>query len=711
MRNTLAIFFLLASIAGAQTLESWTVDTDKAVPRPLVIRRGETRDLRVTFKNYSQTAAIPTNADVQLWYRSADMSNGLYYVITGTVHSATSGVARVLWTAANCGAATNYTWDLVVLSNTTPYNLRAFGTIQLQAGVYSQATTATNPATYLALDWAHIINVNTSSAPFMTLDGVVTNGGATINGEPITNGASFTITGGSGGGISNVVFAGSVNSKTGAVVNFTSTVSVVAEDIGAMATAVTNGMPSGTNLTGSVISNGFVASIGTALTDAGTNAVRAAQSTPTLQSVTDAGNATSNAMLFLNPGGCGAYITNGSCTDPSTGFSRDYVGLFGGIGDASTGVRIGQWDPNSVPDGYPGPGAWQEMLAGNTRYVPGYGGRFFWYTAQNELLSGTDDNYEMSYGWSGLWVSNGVAVLNFLTLNGTNVLLEGGDGASLTGITAAQVGAVSNNAAGIAAAGGVTGGVFSVGTSVSNVAGVLYIPTNRFTTAEQLTAATNTLGISLTNQLNIATNTLGNSLTNAIRSATNSMWQTTTNLINVATNTLGVGFTNNLNIATNALGNSLTNTIRAATNTLGISLTNQLNIATNTLWVQTTNVSYYSAAPLAYKVTLNNTSAMTWTNTYSPWSNCASVEALSTGVITHLYIWPTNASCSMEFIYTATGTPVNVFPPGAIWVTGGVFSSTAGTIGRSNLVVVKHTPYLYLMFALTNGQTSSWGTP
>ena len=149
----------------------------------------------------------------------------------------------------------------------------------------------------------------------------------------------------------------------------------------------------------------------------------------------------------------------------------------------------------------------------------------------------------------------------------------------------------------------------------------------------------------------------------------------------------------------------------AATNTLSISLTNQLTLATNAVWVQTTNVSYYSAAPLAYKVTLNNTSAMTWTNTYSPWSNCASVEALSTGVVTHLYIWPTNASCSMEFIYTATGSPVNAFPSGAIWVTGGVFSATAGTIGKSNLVVVKHTPYLYMMFALTNAQTSSWGTP
>jgi peptidoglycan/xylan/chitin deacetylase (PgdA/CDA1 family) len=75
-----------------------------------------------------------------------------------------------------------------------------------------------------------------------------------------------------------------------------------------------------------------------------------------------------------------------------------------------------------------------------------------------------------------LVVSNGIS--GSVTATGGNVLTNGGSGASLTGITAAQIGAVSNTPAGIEAAGGLTGGVFSVGTSVSNLNGTLYIPTN-----------------------------------------------------------------------------------------------------------------------------------------------------------------------------------------------------------------------------------------
>jgi hypothetical protein len=64
-----------------------------------------------------------------------------------------------------------------------------------------------------------------------------------------------------------------------------------------------------------------------------------------------------------------------------------------------------------------------------------------------------------------------------------HVFLAGvsGDGSGLTGITAAQVGAASNSAEGIAAAGGVTGAVFAAsGTAPSVSDGLLSIPTNTF---------------------------------------------------------------------------------------------------------------------------------------------------------------------------------------------------------------------------------------
>jgi len=152
----------------AQTEIRWQVETSKNILTPLDIRRGESVSLVPQFLSYSAVTNIGSNTIVELWYRSADISNGLYYVITGAVHNATNGQASIPWTAANCAAATNYTYDIVLTSNSI-INLRAFGTIRLLAGVYSQATTLTNPPTaWGLLDWSTISNRNLGSAPFAT---------------------------------------------------------------------------------------------------------------------------------------------------------------------------------------------------------------------------------------------------------------------------------------------------------------------------------------------------------------------------------------------------------------------------------------------------------------------------------------------------------------------------------------------------------------
>jgi hypothetical protein len=55
----------------------------------------------------------------------------------------------------------------------------------------------------------------------------LTNGGATINGSPVTNGASFTITGGGGGGgLSNIVVAGVTGTLSGTGSNVVASVSL-----------------------------------------------------------------------------------------------------------------------------------------------------------------------------------------------------------------------------------------------------------------------------------------------------------------------------------------------------------------------------------------------------------------------------------------------------------------------------------------------------
>jgi hypothetical protein len=71
---------------------------------------------------------------------------------------------------------------------------------------------------------AQVGAVATNDAKYLA---ALTNGGASINGSPITNGASFTITGGgSGGGISNISVAGIAGTLTGSGSNVLSSVSL-----------------------------------------------------------------------------------------------------------------------------------------------------------------------------------------------------------------------------------------------------------------------------------------------------------------------------------------------------------------------------------------------------------------------------------------------------------------------------------------------------
>jgi hypothetical protein len=84
--------------------------------------------------------------------------------------------------------------------------------------------------------------------------GGLTNGSATINGSPITNGASFTITGGSGGGISNIAVAGVTGTLSGSGGNVLSSVSLTSL---ASAGVATNGqMVTLAQLPGAVLTNG-----------------------------------------------------------------------------------------------------------------------------------------------------------------------------------------------------------------------------------------------------------------------------------------------------------------------------------------------------------------------------------------------------------------------------------------------------------------------
>jgi hypothetical protein len=64
----------------------------------------------------------------------------------------------------------------------------------------------------------------------------------------------------------------------------------------------------------------------------------------------------------------------------------------------------------------------------------------------------------------------------------------------------------------------------------------------------------------------------------------------------------------------------------------------------------------------------------------------------------------------MRFALDMTGMPSVVFPAGAIYLTNGIYGTTAPALGRSNYVSVIHDCNTYQIMAITN-TIGRWGTP
>jgi hypothetical protein len=122
-----------------------------------------------------------------------------------------------------------------------------------------------------------------------------------------------------------------------------------------------------------------------------------------------------------------------------------------------------------------------------------------------------------------------------------------------------------------------------------------------------------------------------------------------------------------------------------------------------------TNVTY-AAAPACYQLTLTNTSALSWTNTWLPTSKVSRVTLTSTGTTTFVWNWPTQQDAGMRFALDMTGMPSVVFPAGAIYLTNGIYGTTAPALGKSNYVSVIHDCNTYQIMAITN-TIGTWGTP
>jgi hypothetical protein len=307
---------------------------------------------------------------------------------------------------ANAPNVTNYVTSPTATGWGAIWNSRPVLRLSVYADNFAAAgvgAVATNDARYLAC---------------------VTNGGATINGSPITNGASFTITGGgSGGGLSNIVVAGVGGTLTGSGSNVVASVSLASL---AGAGILTNGQHN--------------VSLGTNVTMAGSVAVGA------IRAVADSAT---GVVIQTQSGGNNIIIVD--TTNKRVGINTTNAITDAFQVDGSFRTRIGSPSPNAaqIQIGY-GSTSVNYFDANNHIFRNGAYAEFMRMTNQCVGIGTNAPAAKLHVNGSVRIEGATTNVGELVALGGGNVVTNGGSGASLTGITADQVGAVSTNGGSIA---------------------------------------------------------------------------------------------------------------------------------------------------------------------------------------------------------------------------------------------------------------------
>lgn len=240
---------------------SWTVSTTATLPAGTVAATNQ----GVAGQSLFWNAGAPTGVSTGYWATasgSGDMLASMYdpnSVQRGVVFTNDQRVTLALTngalyaTAAQGVAATNAQYRVSVIE--TNYASLSYAS-QAALAAYQDATNYSliattneiaihNTNTLAHLNLASVAYVTNQLAGYVATNdarylAAVTNGGATINGSPITNGAAFTITGGGGGGgISNIAVAGVTGTLTGSGSNVVASVSLASL---AAAGVITNGV-------------------------------------------------------------------------------------------------------------------------------------------------------------------------------------------------------------------------------------------------------------------------------------------------------------------------------------------------------------------------------------------------------------------------------------------------------------------------------------
>jgi hypothetical protein len=166
----IAVFCLIAVVAPASDITPalrWFVDVERPAAKNHNLRRGETVDLQPTFRNYGEQMDLAGAHLVVLRYRATDATTTDYLIATGSVMSATSGVANVRWNSAMESSNSTYSYEIAVQATDSMLR-RAYGTISLTPGIAVDGSTSSTPVEVTSIDWATVDNSNVGEAPFLS---------------------------------------------------------------------------------------------------------------------------------------------------------------------------------------------------------------------------------------------------------------------------------------------------------------------------------------------------------------------------------------------------------------------------------------------------------------------------------------------------------------------------------------------------------------
>jgi len=148
-------------------LLKWDVEVTKYKQKDWEVRRGESITFQPTFLQDGLAKNLSAANTVKMLYTPLNpATNASHFTITGSVYNATSGIARVQWTAAAEAVPDYYSYEISISANTQTL-VRAFGVLKLEAGV-GDTGTATNPTVHSSIDWLTTDQSNVHASGFVT---------------------------------------------------------------------------------------------------------------------------------------------------------------------------------------------------------------------------------------------------------------------------------------------------------------------------------------------------------------------------------------------------------------------------------------------------------------------------------------------------------------------------------------------------------------